>query len=155
MSEASSLRPGESDGPRTLRDRVVDAFRSSPQAGLGISTTGNQSGTNSEPDVTTRLLDSYNNVDPACGERRCSHGTFSPQLEDAGRKSYIGFDGFGYGNGGVAGAAGRPRGGNHPESVPDSETPSQMKSSTLSINDTRKQYADSQIHAYEEPRSLP
>jgi hypothetical protein len=147
MSETSSLRPGESDGPRNLRDRIVDAFRSPPQAGLGISTTGNQSGNTTEPDVTTRLLDSYNNVDPACGERRCSHGTFSPQVEDAGRRSYIGgLDGFGYNGHCVAtSAAGRPRGvdDRHPESVPESETPSQMKSSVLSSNDTRKQYAKS------------
>jgi len=146
MSETSSLRPGESDGSRTLRDRLVDAFRSPPQAGLGISTTGHQTGSTIEPDVTTRLLDSYNNVDPACGERRCSHGTFSPQVGDAGRQSYIGsFDGFGYNGHGVAGgAASRPRGvDDHPESGPESETPSQMKSSALSINDTRKQYVES------------
>jgi hypothetical protein len=147
MSETSSSRPEESDGPRTLRDRVVDAFRSAPQAGLGISTVGNQTENTTEPDVTTRLLDSYNHVDPACGERRCSHGTFSPQVEETARQSYIeSFDGFGYnGNAVLASAAGRPRGiDDHPEeSGPESEAPSQMKSSTLSANDTRKQYGES------------
>ncbi|CAI7624789.1 unnamed protein product [Penicillium glandicola] len=157
MSETSSLLPGESDGlgRRTLRDRIVDAFRSSPQTGLGISTSsnhdnhtaqGNQASTGvSEPDVRTRLIESYLQADPVCGERRCSHGTFSPQAEDEGRHSYIGGpgDSFGY-NGGEAahGTAGRPRGVvGHPESVPDSETPSQMKSSfTFPITETNKQY---------------
>ncbi|CAI7629539.1 unnamed protein product [Penicillium bialowiezense] len=151
MSETSSLRPGESDGTRTLRDRVVDAFRSPAQAGLGIMTTsspagrsGDQTAHTSQPDVTTRLLDSYNHVDPACGDRRCSHGTFSPQVEDAGRQAYIGsFDGFGNNRHGVpVNAGGLPRGlAEHPESVAESETPSQLKSSSLlSTNDTRKQY---------------
>lgn len=151
MSETSSLLPGESDGlgRRTLRDRIVDAFRSSPQTGLGISTSsshGNQTGTGvtSEPDVRTRLLESYLQADPACGERRCSHGTFSPQVEYVGRHSYIGGagDAFGYNGHEVAdGAVGRPGGVvDHPESVPGSETPSQMKSSfTLPITDTNKQ----------------
>ncbi|KAJ5293668.1 hypothetical protein N7508_008489 [Penicillium antarcticum] len=153
MSETSSLLP-ESDGRRTLRDRIVDAFHS-PQNRLGISTnssnnaqrsthrrilTGNSSGL----EVRTRLLESYHNADPACGERRCSHGTFSPRVED-GRQSYIGGsgDGFGYtGTEGTGGTSG-PRGiDDHPESCPESETPSQMKSSltTLSMNDTKKQY---------------
>ncbi|KAJ6143969.1 hypothetical protein N7471_003422 [Penicillium samsonianum] len=158
MSETSSLLPGESDGlgRRTLRDRIVDAFRSSPQTGLGISTNSSHdnytaqdsqtsTGVTSEPDARTRLLESYLQADPACGERRCSHGTFSPQVEDTGRRSYIGGPGgaFGYNEHEVAdGAAGRPRGVvDHPESVPDSETPSQMKSSfTFPITDTNKQY---------------
>jgi hypothetical protein len=159
MSETSSLLP-ESEGRRTLRDRIVDAFHS-PQNGLGISTnssntaqrstqnrtvTGNSSGL----DVRTRLLESYHSAYPACGERRCSHGTFSPQVED-GRQPYIGEsgDGFGYnGHGGTGGAASGPRGiDDHPESCPESETPSQMKSSltTLSMNDTKKQYGGSQV----------
>lgn len=158
MSETSSLLPGESDGlgRRTLRDRIVDAFRSSPQTGLGISTSsshGNHTaqdnqtstGVTSEPDVRTRLLESYLQADPACGERHCSHGTFSPQVEDVGRQSYMGGAGnaFGYNGHEVAdGAVGRPRGVvDHPESVSDSETPSQMKSSfTFPITDTNKQY---------------
>ncbi|KAK9855074.1 sulfate anion transporter [Penicillium brevicompactum] len=151
MSETSSLRPGESDGPRTLRDRVVDAFRSPPQAGLGITTSsspaghsGNPTANTSQPDVTTRLLDSYNHVDPACGDRRCSHGTFSPRVEDAGRQAYIGsFDGFGNNRHGVPiGPGGHSRGiPDHPASVAESETLSQLKtSSMLSANDTRKQY---------------
>ncbi|KAJ5687091.1 hypothetical protein N7455_006134 [Penicillium solitum] len=157
MSETSSLLPGESDGlgRRTLRDRIVDAFRSSPQTGLGISTSSSHghhaaqdqtgTGVTSEPDVRTRLLESYLQADPACGERRCSHGTFSPQVEDVGRQSYMGGagDAFGYNGHEVAdGAVGHPRGVvDHPESVPGSETPSQMKSSfTLPITDTNKQY---------------
>ncbi|KAJ5155038.1 sulfate transporter [Penicillium coprophilum] len=158
MSETSSLLPGESDGParRTIRDRIVDAFRSSPQTGLGISTNSshgnhtthdNQTGTGvtSEPDARTRLLESYLQAGPACGERHCSHGTFSPQIGDVGRQSYLGGSGdtSGYnGHEAAGGAAGRPRGVvDHPESVPDSETPSQMKSSfTFPITDTNKQY---------------
>jgi hypothetical protein len=161
MSETSSLLP-ESEGRRTLRDRIVDAFRS-PQNGLGISTNPNNTaqrstqsrtvtGNSSGPDVRTRLLQSYHSADPACGERRCSHGTFSPRLED-GRQYYIGEsgDGFGYnGHGGTGGAASGPRGiDDHPESRPGSETPSQMKSSltTLSMNDTKKQYGGFQVIA--------
>ncbi|KAJ5480542.1 hypothetical protein N7530_006051 [Penicillium desertorum] len=158
MSETSSLLPGESDGHgrRTLRDRIVDAFRSSPQTGLGISTTSSHenhmaqdsqtgTGVTSEPDVRTRLLESYLQAGPPCGERRCSHGTFSPQVEDVGRRPYTGGSGdaFGYNGHEVAdGAAGRPRGiVDHLESVSGSETPSQMKSSfTFPITDTNKQY---------------
>ncbi|KGO74447.1 sulfate transporter [Penicillium italicum] len=158
MSETSSLLPGESEGlgRRTLRDRIVDTFRSSPQTGLEISThsihdhqtaQGSQTGTGvtSEPDLRTRLLESYLQADPVCGERRCSHGTFSPQVEDGGRQSYIGGpgDALGYNGHEVADAAvGRPRGVvDHPESVPDSETPSQMKSSfVFPITETNKQY---------------
>ncbi|KAJ5950221.1 uncharacterized protein N7479_008634 [Penicillium vulpinum] len=158
MSETSSLLPGEPDGlgRRTLRDRIVDAFRSSPQTGLGISTNASHenytaqasrtgTGVTSEPDVRTRLLESYLQAGPACGERRCSHGTFSPQVEDAGAQSYIGGPGDTFGHNGhevTDGAADRPRGGvDHPESVPDSEAPSQMKSSfTFPITDTNKQY---------------
>jgi hypothetical protein len=147
MSVTSSLRPGEPDGPRSLRDRVFDVFRTPPQAGLGITTAPSYSGpmdnrTHSEPDVTTGLLESYNQVDPVCGERRCSHGTFSPQIEDTGRASYMGsFDGFGSNRHGVsAGATGFPRRIDElPESGAGSETPSQLKtSSLLSSNDTRK-----------------
>ncbi|KAJ5793478.1 hypothetical protein N7457_000077 [Penicillium paradoxum] len=158
MSETSSLLPGESDGVgrRPLRDRIVDAFRSTPQTGPGVSTNNShehsttqheQAGTEEigEPDVRTRLLESYNQVGPACGERRCSHGTFSPQVEVAGNSSYNEGSGgrFGYSGHDVAdGAAGRPRGiVDHPESSADSETPSQMKSSsTFPIDGTRKQY---------------
>lgn len=157
MSETSSLLPGESDGlgRRTLRDRIVDAFRSSPQTGLGISTSSshdNQTaqesqpriGVTREPDMRTRLLESYLQADPACGERRCSHGTFSPRVEDVGRQSYIGGPGDAFGYNGhelVDGAVGHPGGVvDHPESVPDSETPSQMKSSfTFPITETNKQ----------------
>ncbi|KXG46566.1 sulfate transporter [Penicillium griseofulvum] len=157
MSETSSLLPGESDGlgRRTLRDRIVDAFRSSPQTGLGISTNSNHddhtghdsqasTGATSEPDVRTRLLESYLQAGPACGERHCSHGTFSPQI-DVGRQAFVGESGNGCGYNGhelADGATGRPRGVvDHPESVPDSETPSQMKSSfTFPITDTNKQY---------------
>ena len=150
MFETSSLRPGESDRPRSLRDRVADAFRSQPQAGLGITTTSGSAshpentGNATEPDVTTRLLNSYDHVDPACGDRRCSHGTFSPRVEDHGRQGYIGqFDGLGNNrHGASAGLGGLPRGiDDHPESSAESETFSQLKSSSvLSVNDTRKQY---------------
>ncbi|KAJ5511541.1 hypothetical protein N7453_003644 [Penicillium expansum] len=143
MSETSSLLPGESDGlgRRTLRDRIVDAFRSSPQTGLGISTSSshdNQTaqesqpriGVTREPDMRTRLLESYLQADPAC--------------EDVGRQSYIGGPGDAFGYNGhelVDGAVGHPGGVvDHPESVPDSETPSQMKSSfTFPITETNKQ----------------
>jgi hypothetical protein len=101
-------------------------------------------GVTSEPDVRTRLLESYLQAGPPCGERRCSHGTFSPQVEDVGRRPYTGGSGdaFGYNGHEVAdGAAGRPRGiVDHLESVSGSETPSQMKSSfTFPITDTNKQ----------------
>ncbi|KAJ5135068.1 uncharacterized protein N7515_004346 [Penicillium bovifimosum] len=158
MSETSSLLPGESNGleRRPLRDRIVDAFRSTPQTGLGILTSFTSShnsaqhdqpdtGRASEPDVRTRLLESYNQVGPVCGERRCSHGTFSPQIGDAEGHPFIGVPGdqFGYSGPDVSdGAAGRPRGQvDQPESDPDSESPSKMKSSfTLPITDTKKQY---------------
>ncbi|CDM28360.1 hypothetical protein DTO013E5_3758 [Penicillium roqueforti] len=155
MSETGSLLPGESDGlgRPTLRDRIVDAFRSSPPTGLGISTNSShdnntahdsQTGTGapSEPDVRTRLLESYLQPDPVCGERRCSHGTFSPRIEDTGRDSYIGGPGaFGYNGHELAdGAAGRPRGIVDHESVSDSETPQLKSSFTFPINETNKQY---------------
>lgn len=151
MSETSSLRPGESDGLRNLR--------SPPQAGLGISTVSshqgqsdNQTMNTTEPNVTTRLLDSYNHVDPACGERRCSHGTFSPQIQEDGRQSYI--DGIGSNrHGGSVSAAGHSRGADdYSESGLESEVLSQLKtSSVLSVNDTRKQY----VKSYTNPAPFP
>lgn len=168
MSETSSLLPGESNGlgRRPLRDRIVDAFRSTPQTGRGISTNTSpdhstaqheqhSSEATGEPDVRTRLLESYNQAGAACGERRCSHGTFSPQAEDdAGKQPYLEDSGarFGYNGRDLAdGAAGRPRGAvDHPESGSGSETPSLMKSSfTFPIDGTKKQYGVSYLQTCE------
>jgi hypothetical protein len=157
MSESSPRLHEDSEGHRSLQSRIVNIFRTSgnrtaspgPDSsddgrgtpGLGITTT-------SEPDARTRLLESYHQADPICGERRCSHGTFSPRLEDAERHGYSVPSNvhFGYNDNGVTGATpSHSHGGDdHPGSRPDSEYTSQMKSSfsALSMNEDKKLYAN-------------
>lgn len=147
MSDSSPQARQDTDEARNLRDRLADIFRSRPfnsatdesgvqgAQGLGIT---------NEPDVRTRLLESYNRSDPACGERRCSHGTFSPHVETAERLAYMRSSGSHIANNGIgeAGMASSPfRGGDtRPESHQDSEYTSQMKSSisALSTQDSKK-----------------
>jgi hypothetical protein len=157
MSESSPLLREDSEGHRSLQSRIVNIFRTpgnrtaSPgpnssddgrgTPGLGITTT-------SEPDARTRLLESYHQADPICGERRCSHGTFSPRPEDAERHGYSVPSSvhFGYNGDEETGATpSHSHGGeDHPGSRPDSEYTSQMKSSlsALSMNEDKKLYAN-------------
>jgi hypothetical protein len=157
MSESSPLLRQDSEGHRSLQSRIVNIFRTpgsqtaSPGAdnsdngrgtpGLGITTT-------SEPDARTRLLESYHQADPICGERRCSHGTFSPRPEGADGHDYSIPPSvhFGYnGNGETGATPSHSHGGDdHPGSRPDSEYTSQTKSSfSLSMNEDKKLYANS------------
>ncbi|KAJ5574070.1 uncharacterized protein N7459_008497 [Penicillium hispanicum] len=158
MSETSPLLRQESDARRSLHDRIVDVFRplSSPRVASGTGSYDNgghsQQGLGitalSEPDARARLLESYNQSDPICGERRCSHGTFSPRPENGERQTFLGSSNGRFGYGGIedvatasshfAGASGDEP----PESRPESEYTSQMKSSTsaLSVNDQKKLY---------------
>lgn len=155
MPESSpSPRPEPEEG-RSLQLRITDVFRtrSSPRASLGLGLNDSEGsrahglGITSEPDARTRLLDSYDRSDPVCGERRCSHGTFSPRLENMERQSFLGSTSgrFGYpGAGDASTASSHFRGGDDPpESRPDSEYTSQMKSSLsgLSVNEHKKLYA--------------
>ena len=159
MSETSPLLRQEPDPRRSLHDRIVDVFQHIPshsdidnegiknhQQGLGITTS-------SGPDARFRLLESYNQSDPVCGERRCSHGTFSPRPGDAEGHKYLGMLNGRSGYGAVA-ATGTASshfggGGGHdddedlPESRTESEYLSQTKSSlsALSMNKHRKLYA--------------
>lgn len=154
MPESSpSPRPGPEEG-RSLH-RINDAFRprtdQRPSSNLDLNESGGSGATGlgitSEPDVRTRLLDSYDRSGPVCGERRCSHGTFSPRLESTERQSFLGSSSgrFGYPGSGDAGTASSHfRGGDDPPgSRPDSEYTSQMKSSLsgLSVNEHKKLYA--------------
>jgi hypothetical protein len=155
MSESSPLLRQDSEGHRSLQNRIVNIFRSSgsrraspgPDSsdegqgvpGLGITTSG-------EPDARTRLLESYHQSNPICGERRCSHGTFSPRPEEAERYSATSSVHFGLsGNGLMDGAPSHSHGGDdHSGSRPDSEYASQMKSSlsALSMNEDKKLYVN-------------
>lgn len=164
MSETSPLLRQESDARRSLHDRIVDVFRplSSPRVASGTGSCDNggqgQQGlgitTSSEPDARARLLESYNHSDPVCGERRCSHGTFSPRPENAERQTYLGTSNGRFGYGGIGDAATASShfagsgGDEPPESRLESENTSQMKSSTsaLSVNDQKKLYARIHVH---------
>jgi hypothetical protein len=157
MSESSPLLRQDSEGHRSLQNRILNIFhnpgsrRASPvpnsgddgrgTPGLGITASD-------EPGARTRLLESYHQSNPICGERRCSHGTFSPRPEGAERQDYSAPSSvhFGYsGNGETGAAPSHPHGGDdHPGSRPDSEDTSQMKSSftALSMNEDKKLYAN-------------
>lgn len=151
MSESSPLLRQDSEGHRSLQNRIVNIFRSSGSRrafssdegqgvpGLGITTPG-------EPDARTRLLESYHQSNPICGERRCSHGTFSPRPEEAERYSATSSVHFGLSsNGLMEGAPSHSHGGDdHSGSRPDSEYTSQMKSSfsALSMNEDKKLYVN-------------
>jgi hypothetical protein len=147
-TESSPLLRQESDARRTLQDRIVDVFRPNSRspagfepAGQGIHSTQGLGITGDSHD-RARLLESYDSSDPVCGERRCSHGTFSPRPQASEQQSYLETAGgqFGYGGIGNSGAA---SGGDDPlASRPESDYTSQMKSSTaLSMNEHQKLYA--------------
>lgn len=160
MSETSPLLRQESDAHRSLHDRIVDVFRppgsSRVAEGTGFDDNGGQGRrelgitTSSDPDARARLLESYNQLNPVCGERRCSHGTFSPRPGDAERQTYLGTSNgrFGYGGVGDAGTSSSHFSGGGPESHPESEYTSQMKSSlsALSMNEHNKLYARLHVH---------
>ncbi|KAJ5539689.1 hypothetical protein N7513_008021 [Penicillium frequentans] len=140
----------DTEEARNLRDRLADIFRPRP-FGSATDQSGVQGaqglGITSEPDVRTRLLESYDRSDPACGERRCSHGTFSPHIETAERAANSRSSGSHIAHNGIreSGMVSSPfRGGDgRPESHQDSEYPSsQMKSSTsaLSTQESKKLY---------------
>ncbi|KAJ5749642.1 hypothetical protein N7533_006670 [Penicillium manginii] len=146
-TESSPLLRQESDARRTLQERIVDVFRPNSRspagfepAGQGIHSTQGLGITGDSHD-RARLLESYDSSDPVCGERRCSHGTFSPRPQASEQQSYLETAGgqFGYGGIGNSGAA---SGGDDPlASRPESDYTSQMKSSTaLSMNEHQKLY---------------
>lgn len=138
---------------RSLQSRFVEMFRSNSNSG---SPSGSPSGFESppngtrglgitrEPDARTRLLESYDRSNPMCGERRCSHGTFSPRPEGAETHTYLRTSGTGYPEVGDAGGASD----DPPGSRAESEYMSQMKSSlsALSMNESKKQYAEFHKH---------
>ncbi|KAJ5266875.1 hypothetical protein N7478_009683 [Penicillium angulare] len=149
MSESSPLIGQEADDARNLRDRLADIFRPRPLPGTEPDEGGAQNaqglGITSEPDVRTRLLESYDRSNPACGERRCSHGTFSPHVETAERHAYLGSSHSriaGNGTNEAGAASGAFPGDGNSDSRQDSEYTSQMKSSfsALSMNDSKKLY---------------
>lgn len=137
----------DTEEARNLRDRLADIFRPRP-FGSATDQSGVQGaqglGITNEPDVRTRLLESYDRSDPACGERRCSHGTFSPHIETPERFAYSRSSGSHIAHNGIgeSGMASSPlRGGDgRPESHQDSEYTSQMKSSVsaLSTQESKK-----------------
>lgn len=157
MSDSTPELSQQPDARRSWQGRIVNTFRSqsSPgpasrvhsgdnaDLGLGITNT-------SEPDARTRLLESYDRSNPACGARRCSHGTFSPQPESAARPTISGASNGRLGPDGTENAGAAPShlhpGDYAPESRPDSVYMSQMKSSFsgLSMNENKKLYAEAQ-----------
>lgn len=150
-SESSPLLRQESDARRTLQERIVDVFRPNSRsrspagfesAGQGIHSTQGL-GITSDSHVRARLLESYDSSDPVCGERRCSHGTFSPRPEASEQQSYLGTAGGQFGYGGIGNSVAASSGDDPLGSRPESEYTSQMKSSTsaLSMNEHKKLYA--------------
>lgn len=147
---SSNLEPGSVDEANILRGRLADIFSSRPFADTGSSSRAEQHtqglGITSEPTVRTRLLESYDESNPVCGERRCSHGTFSPHIETAERQTYLGFETSNNQHGSheaanASAASGFFLGGDgHPGSDPGSEHLSQMKTSlsALSMNESKK-----------------
>ena len=149
-----TLRQEHAEGS-SLPHRIVDNLcpRSSPRlssdpgfndtGGLGTQGLGITSA--NAPDVRTRLLESYDRSDPVCGERRCSHGTFSPRVESADRQSFLGGTSgrLRYTGAGDVGSPSSPfRGGDDPpDSRAGSEYTSPMKSSGLLPNEHKKLYA--------------
>lgn len=130
-----SLRPRSS--PRLSSDPAFNDNGELGTQGLGIT---------SAPDVRTRLLESYDRSDPVCGERRCSHGTFSPRVESADRQSFLGGTSgrlryIGAGDVGTTSSSPFRGGDDPPDSRAGSEYTSPMKSSGLLPNDHKKLYA--------------
>lgn len=149
-SESSPLLRQESDARRTLQERIVDVFRPNSRsispagfesAGQGIQSTQGL-GITSNSHVRARLLESYDTSDPVCGERRCSHGTFSPRPEASERQAYLETAGGQFGYGGIGNSGATSSGDDPNGSRPESEYTSQMKSSTsaLSMNEHKKLY---------------
>lgn len=98
MSESDPVRPQQAS---SLRDRVASVFRPwSPQrrspsptpASVSQERRGRNTGSSPPGEITprTRLLESYERCEPACGSRPCTHGTFSPRPgSSAGRELSI------------------------------------------------------------------
>lgn len=129
------------------RSRSPSGFRSGDNGNHGL-------GIISEPDVRTRLLESYDRSGPVCGERRCSHGTFTPRPEEAERHSYLATSGgVEYPGGRDTGAASGHFNDDLSGSHAESEYTSQMKSSlsALSMVESKKQY----VKLHEHPCSPP
>ncbi|KAJ5888553.1 hypothetical protein N7495_008594 [Penicillium taxi] len=151
MPDSTPPLHDEPEEGRSLHDRIADVFRprsSRPNTGINPNNNGAKS-PSTEPDVRTRLLDSYNHSNPVCGERRCSHGTFSPRLVSDRVSSFEAFGGVGIGEasstsacqfrGGRGDGDGDGDGDDPSGSRPDSGYTSQLKSS-LSMNDTNKHH---------------
>ncbi|PLB38434.1 SulP family inorganic anion transporter [Aspergillus candidus] len=109
MSSSSYLH--ESGQHRSLRDRILGIFYSSPP-NRSENTTHSRDDSIDEsttqiPDARTRLLESYNRPDPVGGSRESyNHGTFSPQIHE-GDARYMDIDSMrDAGNGGGTGRGG-------------------------------------------------
>ncbi|OJD15429.1 hypothetical protein AJ78_04304 [Emergomyces pasteurianus Ep9510] len=93
MSESDPIRSQQAS---SLRDRVANVFRprspqrrspSPPPSSVSRERRGREAGSPSTGEVNprTRLLESYERCEPACGSHPCTHGTFSPRPSSAGR----------------------------------------------------------------------
>ncbi|RJE21454.1 hypothetical protein PHISCL_06208 [Aspergillus sclerotialis] len=93
MSDGNSVQPHEVGVSRTLRERLVDIFRTSSQTSYPVLPENDSARVNEqpdndhavvypiqEPDARTRLLESYHRREPICGLESCNHGTFSPRV---------------------------------------------------------------------------
>ena len=165
MTEISPLLRRNPDAHRTLYDRIIDIFRTLSSSNVapvtGYDDSDGQDGQrprdtiSSDPDARARLLESYEQSNPVCGERRCSHGTFSPRLEEPERHTYLGksngvFDEYGGIPNTVTASShfSGSDGDQPPGSHLDLEYTPQMKSSltALSINGHNKLYVT--LHEY-------
>lgn len=88
MSNPTPSRSHQADEPRSLRNRIFEIFRSSPQAGPSTISSeeaephdlrpGEESASQASNE-RTRLLESYTRRESVCGTSPCNHGTFSPR----------------------------------------------------------------------------
>lgn len=133
MTDGNPVQPHEVAVSRTLRERLVDIFRTSSQTSYPSlpeddSTRINEQAHNDhavvypsqEPDARTRLLESYHRREPICGLESCNHGTFSPR---AGSHT-LGYNGA-YGPSGQSSA--------RPGSAQRSDTTPSMERSTSEL----------------------
>jgi hypothetical protein len=146
MSESDSIHnPAQL---RSLRDRVLDIFRAaSPSNSAVEGTPGPSEHSPRKPDDRTRLLDSYDGREPACGLKgSCDHGTFSPQVEREDTPQWDGssmqqVDGLRFGDGHHSrqrsGESGYVQG---PENMRSMES-----SSVLSVSNRKSQYVISSM----------
>ncbi|KAL4897340.1 sulfate transporter family-domain-containing protein [Aspergillus ambiguus] len=141
MPESNSL-----DGStqlRSLRDRILDIFRvTSPSTSTTENASESSEHSPRKPHDRTRLLDSYDGQEPACGLKdSCNHGTFTPQVEQEGTPQWgegamRQLEGLQFGDG----HHGRQRSGGSSYVQGPENMRSMESSSVISVSNRKSQY---------------